>query len=447
MLSDIFKAYDIRGIYGQNLNKDAAYKIGRSFVHFLKCKDVVVGTDMRISSPQLSKSLMKGITEQGANAIFIGEVCTDAVYFASGFLKKPGVMFTASHNPAQYNGLKLCRSGAVPINEDTGLQKIKSIIENEEYNINVKHKGRIIKKDILKDYTKHVKKFIDAKKLMQLKIAVDAGNGMAGKIIPIVYKNLPFKIIPLYFQLDGTFPNHLADPSKYENLVTLQKTVLESKCDFGMAFDGDADRIFFVDEKGSVINSSLMSALIIKNLLKKRKKQKVIYNVVCSHMVPDTIRKYGGVPAIERVGHSFIKQTMRKINAIFACEHSAHYYYRDNYRADSGIITSLIVSEIISKEKKPLSKLLDEFRKYSTIEESSIEVLDKNAKISEIESTYKKYNPKKISKLDGVTVEFDDWWFNVRPSNTEPLLRLNLEANTENLMQAKKKELLEIMKQ
>lgn len=442
MLSEIFKAYDVRGIYGKNLTENIAYEIGRALVYFLKCKDVVVGTDMRISSPKLSKALMKGITEQGANAIFIGQVCTDAVYFASGFFGKPGVMFTASHNPPQYNGMKFCKAGATPINEDTGLKEIKSIIENKKYR-NCQNFGKIIKKDILKDYIKHVRKFVDIKKLRKLKIAVDAGNGMAGKIIPLVYKGLPIKILPLYFKLDGTFPNHPADPSKYENLMELQKTVKEKNCDFGIGFDGDADRIFFVDEKGEVINSSLISALIIKNLLaKKNKKEKIIYNLVCSHIVPETIKKYNGTPILERVGHSFIKETMRKTKALFACEHSAHYYYRKNYRADSGIITSLIVAEIASKEAKPLSVLLEEFKKYYKIEETNAEVQDKNAKLREIEAIYKKQNPKKILRLDGITMEFDDWWFNVRPSNTESLLRLNLEANSEELMEKKREELL-----
>ena len=447
MLSEIFKAYDVRGIYGKDLDEETVYRIGKAFVYFLKCKEVVVGTDMRVSSPSLSKALMKGITEQGANAVFIGQVCTDAVYFASGFFNKPAVMFTASHNPKEYNGIKFCRSGAAPINEDTGLKEIKSISEKKQFEENkIKKNGRIIKKEILKGYVRHVKKFIDVKKLRKLKIAVDAGNGMAGKIIPLVYKNLPIRIIPIFFRLDGTFPNHPADPSKYENLAVLQKKVKEKKCDFGMAFDGDADRIFFVDEKGDVINSSLISALIIKDILIGSKNKKIIHNIVCSRIVPETIERYKGLPVVERVGHSFIKATMKKTNAIFGCEHSAHYYYRDNYRADSGIITSLMVSEIVSKENKPLSVLLNEFRKYHTIEEANAKVKDKEAKLKEIVSIYKKQSPKKISKLDGVTFEFDGWRFNIRPSNTEPLLRLNLEADSEELMTNKKEELLRIMK-
>lgn len=445
MLNEIFKAYDVRGLYGKNLTDEIACKIGKAFVSFLKCKEVIVGYDMRLSSPKLAKAFAKGANELGADAIDIGMVSTDALYFASGFLKKPAVMFTASHNPGNYNGIKFCREKAIPINFDTGLNEIKKIIEKNNYQKNKTNKtGKIIKKGILKEFVKHARKFIDISKLKKLKIAVDAGNGMAGKMMPLVYKNLPIKIIPLYFKLDGTFPNHPADPSKYENLKDLQETVIKEKCDFGMAFDGDADRIFFVDEKGSICNSSLISCLIIKNLLKEKRRASVIYNLVCSKIVPETIEKFDGKAIIERVGHSFIKDTMRKTNSIFACEHSAHYYYRDNFNADSGIISSLIVSEIVSKENKTLSSLLKEFQKYHKIEETNFKVEDKKTAMEKIEKYYRKLNPK-ISKMDGITIEFNDWWFNVRPSNTEPLLRLNLEADSRELMEKKKKELVGII--
>jgi phosphomannomutase len=443
MLSAIFKAYDVRGVYGKDLTEDVAHKIGRAFVSFLKCKEVIVGYDMRVSSPKLSEAFMKGVTDEGADAIDIGQVSTDGLYFASGFLKKAGVMFTASHNPPEYNGLKFCKAMAVPINEDTGLREIKKIIEKNNFKKS-KERGEVVKKSILNEYVKHVLSFINVNKIRKLKIAVDAGNGMAGKIVPLVYNTLPVKMFPLYFELDGTFPNHLADPSKYENLMELQKTVKKEKCDFGMAFDGDADRVFFVDEKGSVVNSSLISALIIKSILKKHGKQKVIYNLVSSKIVPETIEKFGGKAVIERVGHSFIKDTMRRINAIFACEHSAHYYFKHNFNADSGIIASLIVCEIISSKKKKLSKLLKEFEVYFKIEETNFEVEDKIKKMKEIKAHYKKLGAK-IMELDGVTVEFDDWWFNVRPSNTEPLLRLNLEADTEKIMEEKKGEVSKVI--
>ncbi|HJN57367.1 MAG: phosphomannomutase/phosphoglucomutase [Candidatus Woesearchaeota archaeon] len=443
MLSTIFKAYDVRGIYGKELADETAYNIGKAFVSFLKCKEVIVGHDMRVSSPKLSKAFINGVNDSGADAIDIGMVSTDALYFASGFLKRPGVMLTASHNPKEYNGIKFCKENAVPINEDTGLNEIKAIIEKNKYE-NLGEKGKITKKDILEDYGNHTLKFIDKSKIKKLRIAVDSGNGMAGKIVPLAYKNLPIEIIPLYFELDGTFPNHPADPSRKENLKQLQKSVKEKKCDFGMAFDGDADRIFFIDENANIINSSLMSCLIIKNILEKHKNEKIIYNLVCSRIVPDTIKKYNGTAIIERVGHSFIKQTMKKINAIFGCENSAHYYFRDNFNADSGLIASLIVAEIVSKENKKLSELIKEFQKYSTLEETNFKVDNKKSKLKEIEEFYKGKNPKKMSKLDGLSVEFDEWWFNVRPSNTEPLLRLNLEANSRDLMEEKRKELASI---
>ena len=454
MLSEIFMAYDVRGIYGKNLTDDVAYKIGRAFVSFLRCREVVVGYDMRVSSPKLAKAFMKGVNEQGADAIDIGMVSTDGLYFALGFLNKPGVMFTASHNPKEYNGLKFCREKAVPINEDTGLQKIRTIAEkiqlgknNTKKNDKTEKTGKIIKKNILEDYARHVLSFIHKDKIKKLEIAADAGNGMAGKMVPLVYDKLPVKIMPLYFELDGTFPNHPADPSKYENLKELQKAVKKEKCDFGMAFDGDADRVFFIDENGNIINSSLISSLIIKNILKKYPNKKIIYNLVCSKIVPETIEKYGGKAVMERVGHSFIKDTMKKINAIFACEHSAHYYFRKNFNADSGLIASVIVAEIISKENMPLSDLLKEFEKYYKIEETNFEVEDKDKKLQQIKKHYKKMNPRKIMEIDGVSVEFKDYWFNVRPSNTEPLLRLNLEAVSKEIMEEKREDISKAIKE
>ena len=469
-ISEIFKAYDVRGVYGKNLTDDIAYKIGRAFVSFLRCREVIVGYDMRVSSPKLAKAFMEGVNDQGADAIDIGMVSTDGLYFASGFLNKPGAMFTASHNPKEYNGIKFCREKAAPINEDTGLQKIRTIAERIQLGKNniekndimkiydfqdtknlrffreTKKTGKISEKNILNDYAKHVISFVHKDKIRKLKIAADAGNGMAGKMVPLVYDKLPIKIIPLYFKLDGTFPNHPADPSKYENLKELQQIVKKEKCDFGMAFDGDADRVFFVDENGNIVNSSLISALIIKNVLEKNPKENIIYNLVCSKIVPETIKKYGGKAYIERVGHSFIKDTMKKINAIFACEHSAHYYFRKNFNADSGLIASAIVAEIVSSKNKKLSSLLKEFEKYYKIEETNFEVEDKDKKLQQIKNNYKKMNPKKIMEMDGVSIEFDDYWFNVRPSNTEPLLRLNLEAVSEEVMEEKMKEVVRVIK-
>lgn len=445
MLNEIFKAYDVRGIYGETITEDIVKKIGKAFVTFLKCKDLVIGYDMRVSSPSLSKAFIEGANELGADVVEIGNVSTDALYFASGFLNLPGVMLTASHNPKEYNGMKFCMKKAVPINYDTGLKKIKEIIASGKFEMVEDEEGSVEQKDILEDFAKHVRKFIDTSSLSKLKIGADAGNGMGGKIVPAVYDSLPIEIIPLFFELDGTFPNHPADPSKFDNLKKLQKTVLSERCDFGMAFDGDADRIFFIDEKGEVCNSSLISSLIIKNLLGKNPGSNVIHNLVCSKIVPDTIEKFGGKVIKERVGHSYIKDTMRRTNSIFACEHSAHYYYKSNFNADSGIITSMLIVEIVSKENKKLSELLEEFKVYHTIEETNSKVEDKMAKMDEIVEKYKD-TAKEISRMDGVSCEFGNWRFNVRPSNTEPLLRLNLEADSEQLMNEKKEELLGIMR-
>lgn len=445
MLSEIFKAYDVRGIYKKDLTEDTAYKIGKAFVDFLNCKKLIVGYDMRLSSESLVKSFIEGANKQGSDVINIGLVSTDAVYFASGSLNLPALMFTASHNPPEWNGIKFCREDAVPINHDTGLKDIQLLVKKNKFR-KIEKKGKAVEKDIIKGYVKHVHSFIKTSSIKRLKIAVDAGNGMAGKMIPLVFEGLDAKIIPLYFNLDGRFPNHLADPSKFENLKQLQKKVKKEKCDLGMAFDGDADRIFFIDENAKVIDSSLLSCLIIKRILEKNPNEKVIYNLVCSHIVPEIVMKNNGIPIRERVGHSFIKQTMKDTGAIFACEHSAHYYYRHNFRADSGIITALIVAEILSQSKKKLSELLQEFKKYFKIEETNSKVKDKDKKLKEIQSVYKKKRGNKFNKLDGITFEFRDWWFNVRPSNTEPLLRLNLESNSKKLMEEKKKELLKIIR-
>ncbi len=439
----IFKAYDIRGIYGKELTEDIAYKIGRAFVDFLGCKKIVLGHDMRLSAEKLVEAFIQGATETGSDVINIGLVSTDCLYFASGKLSLPGVMFTASHNPKEYNGMKLCKSGAAPINFDNGIKLIKEKVEKGSFR-EITEKGTVIGLDLTKEFVRHIRSFIDFDSLRKLKVAVDAGNGMAGKMVPELYGESNVNIVPLYFKLDGSFPNHPADPSKFDNLKELQKTVLEKGCDFGMAFDGDADRVFFIDEKGNVIDSSLISCLIIENLLKKNQNEKVIYNLVCSKRVPEVIKENSGKPIKERVGHSYIKETMAKTSAIFACEHSAHYYYRDNFRADSGLITSAIVCEILSKSDTKMSKLINSYKKYFKIEETNTEVKDKAAKLKEIQELFK--DKAKVSTLDGVTVELPGWWFNVRPSNTEPLLRLNLEADTEELMKEKKKEILNILR-
>ena len=436
-----FQSNDIRCIYKEELDEDMIYKTGRAIVSYLKCKEVFVGRDMRYSSEPLFKALTDGIREQGADVVDIGMVDTPSIYFASGFFKKPGAMITASHNPIKYNGVKLVKSGAKPIGENTGLNKIKELVKKGIFSES-KKKGKLIKKSIFTQYRKHVLSFIDKNKLKKLKVIVDAGKGMAGKMIPIVYKGLNIKLIKQNFELESQNPKHAANPSLFKNLRNLQRKVLKEKADLGMAFDSDVDRVFFVNEKGEILNSSIIGSLIIKSLLNK-KKTNFIYSLICSKIVPETIKKLGGRAIKTKVGHSHIKRRMQEKNSKFAVELSGHYYYLNNYYADSGIITSLIILEILSKNDLPLSKLVAEFRKYSKTEETNFRVKDNQKIIKKIESHYRKKRPKKIEHFDGLSVEFNNFWFNIRVSKTEPLLRVNLEADDKKTMQ---KEMLYISK-
>ena len=437
----IFKANDVRGVYPKELTKEIAYKIGKAFASYVKQKEIVVGHDMRVSSPTLSNAFIQGIIDCGKNIIDIGCVGTDMLWFSSGLLKKPAAMITASHNPAKYNGIKFCKSGAVPIGEKTGLKEIKALTLK---NIKTKSKGKIKKFNIFKDYVKHVHSFVNKKNIKDFKLVVDAGNGMAASTFCPVYGKFKVKIHTLDFKLDGSFPKHVANPSKHQNIHDLELEVKKKNADIGMAFDGDTDRVYFVDERGRRLSSSTTASIIIKHLLKKS--SPIIYSLVCSKIVPETIKKFKGKPIMERVGHTFIKQRMKNSGAIFACEHSGHFYYKKNFRADSGMITSLIMCEILATENKPLSQIAKEFKKYSQIEEKSVKVRDKKAIIKKIEKLYIKKNPKKVLHKDGTTIEFEDYWFNLRPSNTEPYLRVNLEANSYKIMKEKTKELLKNIK-
>ncbi|MBU1131878.1 phosphomannomutase/phosphoglucomutase [Patescibacteria group bacterium] len=438
----IFKAYDVRGIYSDELDGETMEKIGRSFVQFLSAKKVVVGYDMRLSSPELSAAFMRGCVKQGADVLDLGQISTDALYFCSGKYDLPGVMITASHNPKEYNGVKFCRAGAEPIGGDSGLEQIKELVSADNF-VDAETAGVIEKKEnILKEFRDHCLKFIDKEKIKPLKIVVDAGNGMAGKVVPIIFENLPCEIIPLYFELDGNFPHHPSNPLEKENVLDLISKVKESGADLGLAFDGDADRVFFIDEKGERVDSSFATAMIAKNLLKKNPGEKVIYTVTVSKAVPDIVEKMGSESILTRVGHSFIKELMKKSGAIFSGEHSGHYYFRDNFRADSGIIAALIVIEMLSESGKKLSEFSEKFDSYHKIEEMNTQVEDKDLVIQNLKE---KYGANLTQEFDGVTFEFPDWWFNVRPSNTEPLLRLNLEANSEELMEEKTAEVLGVM--
>ena len=436
-LSAIFKAYDIRGIYPSELDEEVAKDIGAAFATFVDRDAVAVGRDMRVSSPALAEAFSEGVRSTGTSVIDLGEVSTDGLYFAAGRLDVPGAMFTASHNPPQYNGIKLCRAGAVPIGSETGMSEIRALAETSPPG--GKAPGAIERRDVLPDYAQHCRTFVETASLRPLKVAVDAGNGMAGKTVPIVFDGLPFEVIPLYFELDGTFPNHPANPIEPANVADLQRTVLENGCDVGLAFDGDADRVFLVDEKAEPVSGSLTTALVAERLLKKNPGETILYNLICSWVVPEVIQESGGNAMRTRVGHSFIKRIMADTGAIFGGEHSGHYYFRDNFFADSGMIAALIVLEAISDAGKPLSDLLAPFQRYSASGEINSVVSDQKAVLDRLAELY---SDGKLDWTDGLTVEFDSWWFNVRPSNTEPLLRLNLEAKTNEQMKERVQEVL-----
>ncbi len=442
-LNEIFKAYDIRGTYPDQLNEELIYKIGQAFAIFAKSDTILIGRDMRESGISLSKEFIKGANAQGVNVIDLGLISTDVIYFATGKLNMPGLVLTASHNPAEYNGMKMCLAGAKALSGDTGLKDIQAMVEKNEFTP-AETPGTIEEKDIMPEFIDHVLSLVNTDIIKPLKVAIDAGNGMAGKLIPLIQKHLPIEVVPLYFELDGTFPNHEANPIKPENVADLITKVKEENCDLGMAFDGDGDRVFFVDNKGQRVSAAIINAMLAEQILKKNPGEKMIYNVPCSKIFKDTIEENGGQAIRERVGHSIIKKTMADTGAIFAGEHSAHYYFRDNYKADSGLIAALFVLEAISELDKPLEEILNKYQKYYSIEETNSDVEDKDKKLAELKE---KYSDAKIDDLDGYTFEYEDYWFNVRPSNTEPKLRLNLEANTEELRDQKAEEILNFIRE
>lgn len=447
---NIFKAYDIRGKYPDEINEESAYKIGRAFIVFLKEKNkfrdsklnLVVGRDMRLSSPALFKALIEGIAIEGANIINIGLATTPMLYFAVAHYNfDGGINVTGSHIPKDYNGFKFVREKAIPVSEDTGLREIEELAMQDRFEQN--KPGEILTKNILNDYVNHSLIFSDTDLIKGLKIVIDTGNGMGGLVIDNLFEKLKCNITPLYFELDGSFPNHAPDPLVPENLIDLQKKVLEINADLGIALDGDADRVVFVDEKGKVVTADLITALIAKLLLRQNSGEKIIYDLRSSWVVKEEIEKAGGVPVIYRVGHSFIKEKMRKENILFAGELSGHYYLRENYFIESPLIVILKILEDISAENKPFSKIIQPLKRYFASGEINFQVEDKKKKIGEIEEAYR--DAKNTYHLDGLSIEYDDWWFNLRPSNTENLLRLNLEAKTKELMEKKKKGIIRII--
>jgi len=440
----IFKAYDIRGTYPDQLNEDLAYKIGRALVAYLKPEKVAVGRDMRLSSSSLLEKLTSAITEGGAEVVDIGLVSTDCLYFAVGkYGYDAGVMITASHNPPEYNGFKMCKKDAVPLSGESGIDQIKKLVLEDKFSFPPKS-GKIEKVDLDEAYVAHVLSFVNQKKIKPFKIVVDAGNGMAGKIIPKLFSHLPCRVIPMFFELDGSFPNHLASPIEPQNIAPLRERVIKERADLGAAFDGDADRMFLVDENAVPLGGDMVTALVAKNLLKKEKGATILYNLICSKAVPEVIEKEGGKAIRTRVGHALIKPLMKQHNAIFGGEHSGHFYFRNNWFADSGLIALLVCLELISEENEPLSSLIKSIDPYFRSGEINSRVGNIPRKLKEIEEHY---SEGKVDHLDGLTIDFGPWWFNIRPSNTEPLLRLNIEANSPDILDLKKKEVLKLIRE
>jgi len=449
MDESIFKAYDIRGVYADSLNEDVARQIGRAYVNYLELSGsrVIVGRDMRLSSEALEGAFIQGVTEAGADVLDIGLVSTDALYFALGHLEESGgAMITASHNPKEYNGFKLCRENAIALSGEEGIFQIRDLITSGKLPEPSDTPGSVEEGDVAVDYAKHCLSFINTEDLRPLKIVVDAGNGMAGKMLPPIFERLPFEVVPMYFELDGSFPNHPPNPIDPETMEDLQQKVIDEGADFGVAFDGDADRCFIVDENGTTVSGDLLATLVAKNVLEKESGATIIYSAVCSKALPELVRREGGKPIRTKAGHSIIKPQMRKNDAAFGGEHSGHFYFRDNYFADSGIIAMLIVAELVARQDSPLSELLDPIDLYVRSGEINSEVEDQSATLEGVENHYAERDGAEIDHLDGLTVGFGDWWFNLRPSNTEPLLRLNVEANDRETMERERDELLDLIR-
>ena len=440
----IFKSYDVRGIYPAELSDEVAYGIGRCFVSMLGAKRIAVGRDMRPSGQKLFEAFARGATEVGADVLDIGMVSTDALYFAVGrFGLDGGVMITASHNPAQYNGMKFTRSQAQAISLETGLSEIRDRLVASDFPPNAARAGSVTSRNILDDFAEHCLSFVDASKIKPFKIAIDAGNGMAGETVPHVFKRLGCDVVPLYFELDGSFPNHPASPIEPENMVDVQAAVRKYRCDIGVAFDGDADRMFIVDEKADLVDGSTVTALVALNTLKKYPGAKILYNLICSRSVPELIEKAGGIPLRSKVGHSIIKAVMREQDVVFGGEHSGHFYFRDNWYADSGMIALLQCLELFSEANRPVSEVIAPIDTRFRSGEINSHVDDIPAKLRQIEE---RYRDAQIDHLDGVTVSYPHWWMNVRPSNTEPLLRLNVEGDTKETMERERDQALSLIR-
>lgn len=457
-LGAIIKAYDVRGVYPEQLDEDLAHDVGAAFVRVCGIADaegaVVIGHDMRPSGPDLVASFAEGVREQGCDVVLIGLASTDGLYYASGALGLPGAMFTASHNPARYNGIKLCRAGAAPVGQDSGLREIRALIESgiptAEGRI-----GEVTDRDVLADYATFLRTLVDLASIRRLRVVVDAGNGMGGFTVPAVLSDaaglapLPLDIIPMYFDLDGTFPNHEANPIDPENMRDLQSRVVAERADIGLAFDGDADRCFVVDERGAIVSPSALTALIAERELARHPGATIIHNLITSKTVPEVIAENGGVAVRTRVGHSFIKATMAETGAVFGGEHSGHFYFQDFWRADSGMLAAMHALAALggAGPDTTLSSLMAPFQRYAASGEINTEVSDQAAATARIKGHFATRSGVQVDELDGLTIDGGDWWFNVRPSNTEPLLRLNAEARDHGEMERLRDEVLSLMRE
>jgi len=431
VLDSIVKAYDVRGTTPDQMNTEVAFALGVAFADFVQAPMVIVGRDMRLTGEELCAAFADGVTSRGLNVIDVGLASTDLIYFAAGSLDAPGAMFTASHNPAEYNGIKFCLSGARPVGIDTGLATIRDAakaVMNGEGPQPVAKPGSISQRDMLDEFADHVVSFIDISVIKPMKVVADTANGMGGLIVPVVFDRLPMiELEVMYPELDGSFPNHPADPIQPANQRDLQARVVSGGFDIGLAFDGDADRVFVVDENGRGVSGSTTTAILAAAVLRTHPGATVLHNLICSRAVPEVIRESGGVPVRTKVGHSNIKQVMAETGAVFGGEHSAHYYFLDNYRADSGIIATMLMLEELSRRNMSLSELRQPFERYEASGEINTSVSDAAVVIDGVARRYAEF-PQDM--IDGLTVDCGTWWFNLRPSNTEPLLRLNLEAPT-----------------
>jgi phosphomannomutase len=448
-IPNIFKAYDIRGLVDSEITPDFTFATGLAFARFLQQErepaTLVIGQDMRPSSPALADAFSAGVTSLGMDVIRMGLASTDMLYFASGKLGLPGAMFTASHNPAEYNGIKLCLSSARPIGKESGLLAIENFVRQGSP-LQIGSVGVETQRDMLEEYVDHLLALVDLSEIRPLKIVVDAGNGMAGHTAPAIFKRLNCELIPMYFELDGSFPNHEANPIDSKNLKDLQKAVLKHKADLGLAFDGDADRCFLVDEKGIAVNPSDLTALIASRELKKHPGSTIIYNLISSRAVLEIIEENGGVGLRSRVGHSYIKKMMAESKAIFGGEHSGHFYFDEFWRADSGALAALHAIAALGAADKSMSQILKPFQRYVLSGEINSKVADTSVAMHAVEQVYGAINGLTLDHLDGLTVNGDTWWFNLRPSNTEPLLRLNVEAKTAARMEKLRDEVLAIIR-